>query len=167
MEGQLLPPSSKHSPLVGTLADKFAQLTPGEMITYDKIENAIRVFRDQQLFRYVIAHAVRRALRDRGIVIENVRNVGYVRATIEQVARDGVKKGIRKIRKVTNRVADKIATVNPMDSALSEDTRRDALTAILVVGAVAQFTSRGAVDGFKRQALEQAKVPALKELLPK
>ena len=135
------------------LAAMLAKLEPGELLTYDAASAAIgRCVRT--VARGILQTAIRRALRDHGIVVECVFNAGYRRVVGDALVKSQ-RAGADRIRGEARRRAEKLGKLD--FSAVDNATRLDAAAQLSLYGVVAHLSTE---KGIQRIAAASEKAEA-------
>lgn len=109
--------STEISPDVAALVETLREVSPGAVVTYASLSEAIG--RDVRKDRWLITSAQRIAAREHGAVFGNERNVGYRRLEVDQLpdvgstARARVRIASRKAARFIRYGADRANDVRP------------------------------------------------------
>jgi hypothetical protein len=116
------------------LAARLRKLEPGQAVTYGELNSLFSSgFDTQGRNRHNLEAAKRKLLKEEGIVIECIYNVGAKRLTENEKLSIGPQV-IQRTRRIAKRGLKKLSTTDT--AALNEQERRDLMTSQSLIGAV-------------------------------
>ena len=133
----------------------------GETIPHKEIEAAVS--RPLSQIRGALATALRRALRDDGMVFANIRNVGYQRLNDEGIV-DQASSDTVHLRRSAKRAVEKLTKVNDY-CALPPHKQLEHTTRLSIVSAIASMTRETAVEKVRAAAQGRASELPLAETM--
>lgn len=134
-------PSFQMSADARLIYQRLKKVQIGETIKFAEL--SAEVSRPLHLIRGAIGTALRRCLKDDGMVFANVRSVGYQRCNDEAII-DGSVQATSRIRRTARRAAEKLTKVRDY-AALPGPRQLEHTARLSVLSAVASLTQESAI----------------------
>jgi DNA-binding winged helix-turn-helix (wHTH) protein len=127
---------------------RLRQAAPGEVVKHGDVEAAVS--RPLSAIRGSLATALRRVLKDDGMVFANIRGVGYLRCQDEAIV-DQASADTAHIRRAAKRAGERLTKVADY-AALPPAKQLEHTTRLSVVAAICDMTRENAISKVRAAA---------------